>query len=85
MQFLKSKWLHNTANWALYKDTDQWRMNGDWPHYHSVVQTYKMFLPANLHQGLLINMIATGPAHASQDVQGAEASNVGNPEKVVHK
>jgi hypothetical protein len=58
VQFLKSKWLQSTADWALYKETDQWRMNGNWPHYHSVVHTYKMFLPANLHQGLLINMIA---------------------------
>ena len=46
VQFLS---LRSTADWALYKETDQWRMNDDWSHYHSVVKTYKTFLPAELH------------------------------------
>ena len=33
-------------------------MNGDWPRFHSIVQTYRMLIPHELHNALMVNMIA---------------------------
>jgi len=34
---LKPKFMPHTADWALFVESEQWNMQGDWPGFHSVV------------------------------------------------
>ncbi|MGV0952579.1 MAG: hypothetical protein ACOYB3_18135, partial [Azonexus sp.] len=55
---LRSKLLRHTADWQLIAETGKWRMNGDWPRLHSIVQTYRMFTPKEAEYTLMLNLIA---------------------------
>ena len=54
---LKPMFLLHTAEWSLFVKTQQWQMRGDWPRFHAIVQTYRMFLDASLQPALMVNMI----------------------------
>ena len=57
MQTLKPKFLLHTAEYQLLVETHSWQMNGDWPRFHAIIQTYKLFISEYLHGTLLINML----------------------------
>ena len=41
---LKPMFMPHTAYWALFVESEQWNVRGDWPGFHSVVQAYKLCL-----------------------------------------
>ena len=57
VQELRPKFLRHTMDWQLVVESEHWRMNGDWPRFHSIVQTYRMFTPSEFHITLMLNMI----------------------------
>jgi hypothetical protein len=57
VQKLKPKFLLHTADWSLYLETYHWQMNGDWPRFHAIVQTYRLFIPKDMHYTLMVHMI----------------------------
>ena len=54
---LKPKFMPHTADLALFVDSEQWNMRGDWPGFHSVVQAFKLCHEPSLHPALMVNMI----------------------------
>ena len=57
VQALKPKFLMHTADWSLYLETQHWQMQGDWPRFHAIVQTYRLFIPKEFHPSLMLHMI----------------------------
>ena len=57
IQALKPKFLLHTADWSLYLETQHWQMGGDWPRFHAIVQTYRLFIPKDFHHALMLHMI----------------------------
>jgi hypothetical protein len=57
IQALKPKFLLHTADWSLYLETYHWQMNGDWPRFHAIVQTYRLFIDKEYHHALMLHMI----------------------------
>ena len=57
MQTLKPKFLLHTAEYQLLVETHSFQMNGGWPRFHAIVQTYKLFISEYFHGTLLINML----------------------------
>ena len=49
MQALKQKFLLHTAEYQLLVETHSWHMNGDWPRFHAIIQTYKLFISEYFH------------------------------------
>ena len=49
--------MPHTTDWALFVESEQWNVRGDWPGFHSVVQAYKLCLDSSLHPALMVNMI----------------------------
>ena len=52
----------------LFAQTSQWKMNGNWPAFHALVQCYKEFLPTELHPALIINFVAGLDPHMARKV-----------------
>ena len=57
LNVLKPKYLQHTSGWGLYTESHYGKMNGDWPRFHSIVHTYRMFIPQELQNALMVNMI----------------------------
>ena len=49
--------MPHTADWALFMESEQCNMRGDWPGFHSVVQACKLCLYPSIHPALMVNMI----------------------------
>ena len=54
MQALKPKFLLHTAKYQLLAETHSWQMNGDWPRFHAIIRTYKLFISEYFHDTLHI-------------------------------
>ena len=65
---LKSYFQFHNAMEMLFAQTSQWKMNGNWPAFHALVQCYKDFLPIELHPALIINFIAGLDPHMARKV-----------------
>ena len=71
---LKPKFMPQTADCAVFVESEQWNMRGDWPDCHAVVQAYKLCLDSSLHPALMVNMIkALDTLPANKCCQGAQA------------
>ena len=57
MQALKPKFLLHTAEYQLLVETHSWHMNGYWPRFDAIIQTYKLFISGHFNDTLLINML----------------------------
>ena len=54
---LKPKFLQHTMDWSLVLETNQWKMEGDWPRFHSRVQKYRLFIDESFHPTLMLNLV----------------------------
>ena len=54
---LRPKFQLSTADWALYMETQTWKMNGDWPRFHTMITAYRQFVDKALEPALMLHMI----------------------------
>ena len=64
---LKPKFMPLTADWALFVESEQWNMRGDWPGFHSVVQACELCLDPSINPQ---HDQSAGPLSVSQGCQG---------------
>ena len=57
MQALKPKFLLHTVEYQPLAETQTWQMHGDWPQFHAIILTYKLFISAYFHGTPLINTL----------------------------
>ena len=44
MQALSAKFLLHTAEYQLLVETNRLQLIGEWPSFHAIIQTYKLFI-----------------------------------------
>ena len=57
MQALKPKFLLHTAEYQLLVETHSWKMTGDCPRFHAIIQTSKLFISEDFHGTIVINIL----------------------------
>jgi len=53
---LKPMFMQHTGVWAPFLAFEQWSVQGDRPHFHTVVPVYKLCFDSSLHPALMVNM-----------------------------
>ena len=57
MQSLNPRFLLHTVEYQLLVETHSLQMNGDWPRFNAIIQTYMLFISEYFHGTFLINML----------------------------
>ena len=68
MRALNPKFLLHTAEYQLPVETHSWYMNGYYPRFDAIIQTYKLFISEYFHGTLLINMLKSMDPYLQQKV-----------------
>ena len=51
------KFQLSSADWPQYMESQPWKMNGDWPRFHTMINAYRQFLDKALEPALMLHMI----------------------------